>query len=66
MTPSASDRKNARHWQCGVAIGAALLLLLFLAHVPLQASAARGPQQETFTSPEAAVKAMIAAVGPMT
>ena len=61
MIPSVSDRKNGRQRQCGVAIGAALLLLLF-AHVPVQAAAVRGPQQKTFPSPEEAVKAMIAAV----
>jgi len=61
MIPSVSDRKNSRHRQCGIAIGAALLLLLF-AHVPVQAAAVQGPQQKTFPSPEEAVKAMIAAV----
>jgi len=61
MIPSVSDRKHARHRQCGVAIVAALLLLLF-AYVPAQAAAVRGPQQKTFPSPEDAVKTMIAAV----
>ena len=62
MIPSVSDRKNSRHRRRGIAIGAALLLLLLFAHVPVQAAAVQGPQQKTFPSPEEAVKAMIAAV----
>jgi hypothetical protein len=61
MIPSVSGRKNGCHRQCGVAISAALLLLVLFAHLPVQA-AVRGPQQKTFPSPGEAVKAMIAAV----
>jgi len=60
MIPFVFDRKNGRHRQCGIAIGAALLLLLF-AHASVQA-AVRGSRQRTFPSPGEAVTAMIAAV----
>ncbi len=61
MTPFVSDQKIGRQRQCGIAIGTALLLLLF-ACASVHAAAVSGPWQKTFHSPVEAVNAMIAAV----